>query len=176
MTTSRRKALVVYETFFGNTRKVAEAVGDGLKEAFDVSVVDVLDARPTPGDARLLVVGGPIHAFGMSRVATREDAIKQAAKLGVTVAPHPLGIREWLEQLGPAGAERSAAAFDTAVKVGWFTVGSAARAELSALKGKGYDVESRPQHFLVEDVDGPLAAGELERAREWGRSLAETIT
>ena len=78
MVEPRKKALVVFETLFGNTRKVAEAVGAGLKERFDVTVVDVLDAKPSPGDVALLIVGGPIHAFSMSRQATRDEALKQA--------------------------------------------------------------------------------------------------
>ncbi len=175
MVEPRKKALVIYESYFGNTRKVAEAVGVGLKERFDVTVVDVLDAKPSPGEAGLLVVGGPIHAFSMSRATTREDAVKQAVALGVPVVPHTLGVREWLEQLEPSTTHQAAAAFDTAVKVGWFTIGSAAGAELSTLKAKGYDAQVRPQHFHVKDVDGPLLAGELERATEWGRVLAETV-
>lgn len=174
MVAPRKKALVVYETFFGNTRKVAEAVGAGLEDRFDVTVVDVLDAKPSPGDVALLVVGGPIHAFSMSRQATREEALKQAAKLGVPVSAHATGIREWLDQLGSTTAHPAAAAFDTAVRVGWFTVGSAAAAELATLKARGYEVQLRPQHFHVKDVDGPLLAGELERATEWGRVLADT--
>jgi hypothetical protein len=175
MTSPRKKALVVYETLFGNTRKVAEAIGAGLEHEFDVTVVDVLDAQPAPGEVGLLVVGGPIHAFSMSRSETREDAKRQAAKLGVPIRPHALGIREWLEALEPSAIRVPAAAFDTAVKVGWFTVGSAARAEQSTLEVKGYEVVSRPEHFYVEDLDGPLAVGELERAREWGRVLADTV-
>lgn len=175
MVAPRKKALVVYETLFGNTRKVAEAVGVGLREQFDVTVVDVLDAKPSPGDVALLVVGGPIHAFSMSRQATREEALKQAAKLGVAITPHATGIREWLENLERIAAPSAAAAFDTAVQVGWFTVGSAAAAELAALKARGYEVQARPQHFHVKDVDGPLVPGEVERATEWGRVLADTL-
>jgi hypothetical protein len=155
---------------------VAEAVGVGLTERFDVTVVDVLDANPSPADVALLVVGGPIHTFSMSRQSTREEALKQAASLGVLVTPHATGIREWLDQLPPTTTHPAAAAFDTAVRVGWFTVGSAAAAELASLKARGSVVQVRPQHFVVRDVDGPLLAGELDRAMEWGRVLADTAS
>jgi hypothetical protein len=66
------RAVIVYESMYGNTHQVADAIGAGLSTAFDVSVIPVSKASPAvPTDADLVVVGGPTHAHGMSRAATR---------------------------------------------------------------------------------------------------------
>ncbi|BBH69955.1 hypothetical protein ACTI_66400 [Actinoplanes sp. OR16] len=67
------KALVVYESMFGNTEAVARALAEGLGESLDVIVADVQD-RPAVGDADVLVAGAPTHAFSLSRPSTRADA------------------------------------------------------------------------------------------------------
>lgn len=152
MIETRKKALVVYESSFGNTRKVAEAIAAGLEPFYEVQVLEVSHANSSVGDASLVVAGGPIHAFGMTRPGTRADAEKQAKEKG------------W--KFGG-----SAAAFDTGVKLGWFVVGSAAKAEAAALRNKGFNVVAKPEHFLVKESAGPLLAGELERATAWARSV-----
>jgi flavodoxin len=64
------RAVVVYESMYGNTHLVADAIGAGLSTAFDVTVVPVSQAsRAVMADAGLVVVGGPTHAHGMSRAA-----------------------------------------------------------------------------------------------------------
>ncbi len=69
-------ALVVYESMFGNTRSVASSIGTGLSRHLEVGLVAV-DRCPTlDGDVfDLVVVGGPTHAFSMSRPATRADVV-----------------------------------------------------------------------------------------------------
>lgn len=174
MTPERRRALVVFESVFGNTRQIAEAIAGGLKEHFDVQLAEAA-AKPSPAGAALIVVGGPIHALGMSKPATREEAAKQAREFGhLEVSTRP-GIREWLSELPPTAQHVDAAVFDTAVKVGWFVIGSAARGEASILEKKGYSIAGRPEHFLVKDVDGPLVPGELERAKAWGEGLGDLL-
>jgi flavorubredoxin len=72
------RALVIYESMFGNTQQVANAVGDGLARTLPADVVEVGHAQATvPVNVSLLVVGGPTHAFGMSRQKTRADAAGQ---------------------------------------------------------------------------------------------------
>lgn len=172
MTAPRLKSLVVYESIFGNTRMIAEAIGRGLQELYDVEVVEVGKAGSVPEGVDLLVVGGPIHAFGMTRESTREDARKQAAGRGKEVVSRGPGIREWLEGLPMNPGDVTAAAFDTAVKMRWFPVGSAARGEAARLRARRYQVLAAPEHFYVKDVDGPLLDGEVERAEAWARRLA----
>ncbi len=167
----RQRALVVYESIFGNTKAVAHAIADRLADRFDVDVTEVSTAPPAPTGYALVVVGGPIHAFGMTRPATRQDALAQAAKKQKAPISTGIGVRDWLDALPTAATATSAAAFDTAARVWGFTVGSAARGEASRLKEHGYTMVAPPEHFYVSDVDGPLLDGELERARTWATTL-----
>jgi len=67
------RAVVVYESMYGNTHQVADAIGRGLATIGDVVVVPVADAGPALVErADLLVVGGPTHIRGMSRASTRK--------------------------------------------------------------------------------------------------------
>jgi flavodoxin len=77
------KALVVYESMFGNTEEVAQAIARGLSEHLDVGLVEVSTAPPVitePLD--LIVVGGPTHGFWIGGPFTRADAIRVGAGLG----------------------------------------------------------------------------------------------
>jgi len=66
------KALVVYESIFGNTRRVAESIGGGLAPVGEVSVLPVAEtSRAQVMSADLLVVGGPTHMHGMTRPRSR---------------------------------------------------------------------------------------------------------
>ena len=87
------RAVVVYESMYGNTHQIADAIGAGLEAAFDVRVVPVSHAGPEViADADLVVVGGPTHAHGMSRASTRKAAVQAADKPvgGLTVEPDAL--------------------------------------------------------------------------------------
>jgi flavodoxin len=97
------RAVVVYESMYGNTHLVADAIGAGLETAFDVSVVPVshADAGVLDG-ADLVVVGGPAHVHGMSRASTRKAAVEAADKPASPLSVEP-------DALGPApGAEHQA--------------------------------------------------------------------
>jgi flavodoxin len=95
------KALVVYESMFGNTEKIARAVTDGVGESMDVQLAEVADAPTDPSpDVALIVAGGPTHAFSMSRENTRTDAIRKGAHKG----EREFGLREWMAAL-PSGQQ-----------------------------------------------------------------------
>ena len=164
------RALIVVESWFGNTRAIARAVADGLGEFMTVEVCEVgnAPARLAP-DVELVVVGGPTHAFGMSRPNTRWDAAQQA---GVTTGTER-GIREWLVS-SPSGIQR-AAAFDTRIDKRWVPR-SAVRGILLQLRKLGATLITGPQSFRVTGTSGPLAPGELDRARQWGGQLGTAIT
>jgi hypothetical protein len=165
------KALVVFESIFGNTQHIAEAIAEGLRG--EVEVVEVGKARAEIAGVDLLVVGGPTHAWGMSRAMTRSGARDQAAKAGTKPVSEGEGVRDWLARLGEPRGTVAAAAFDTAIqKTGWFPSGSAAKGEAGFLRGKGYRLIAEPEQFLVKGIDGPLLDGELERAKAWGVHLA----
>lgn len=163
------RALVIYESMFGNTEQIARAVGEGLGEKFDVTVAEVGNAPDVIGDGTdLLVVGGPTHALGMSRPGTRKSARGQAKG---EIVSRERGIREWLKGLIERKRSTAATAFDTRVKVR-FMPGSAARGACRVLRKRGFRVAHSPESFWVEGTTGPLRSGEVDRAREWGRALA----
>jgi flavodoxin-like protein len=163
------RAVVVVESMFGNTEAVAQAVAEGLSDQFMVDVVRVADA-PTviANDVDLLVVGGPTHAFGLTREGTRLAARDQGAKPSTGV---DVGLREWLGRLHPHSTALAAAAFDTRIKKTGVP-GSAARAAMRRLRRLGFRAAARPTSFYVAGIGGPLLAGELTRARGWGAHLA----
>lgn len=166
------RALVVYESMFGCTEEIAQAVAEGLRiEGFAVHLTDVRNAPPAEGDdVDLLVVGAPTHAFSLSRPATRADALRQGARVG----SDSTGLREWLEarKSGTSPNGRLAAAFDTRVtKVRRLPKAASTRAGHLLIR-QGYELVSRPTAFLVDDTRGPLVAGEIGHAVTWGRVVA----
>lgn len=168
------RAVVVYESMYGNTHRVAEAIGAGLKTAFDVSVVPVAQASAAVlADADLIVVGGPTHAHGMSRAATRKAADEAARKpgSGLTVEPGALGsgLREWFGALGEYQAK--AAAFDTRMHGPAIFTGRASLGVTRQLRTHGFHVVAKPESFLVTKQN-LLDPEETARARAWAAKLA----
>jgi hypothetical protein len=158
---------------FGNTAVIAEAVAHGLAlEGMDVSSPDVAEAPALAAvDVDLLVVGGPTHAFSLSRESTREDAVRQ----GASPEHVKVGLREWLQATQPAEVRhpRLAVAFDTRVRRVRYLPKTAGTRGAHVLQRLGFTLLERPMGFLVEDTPGPLLAGETERAVAWGRQLAK---
>ena len=66
-------------------------------------------------------------------------------------------------------------AFDTRLNKPVLLVGSAARGIARRRRQHGYAPAAAPQSFLVEGAPGPLRAGELERAADWGKALANEV-
>jgi hypothetical protein len=171
-----KRALVIYESMYGNTEQIGRAVGDGLGEVMPVDVVEVGSA-PTEmsPDIGLIVVGGPTHALGMSRPATREDAAKQARSPLVSSG---IGVREWLSSLNPPDHQDMplAAAYDTHLDHPMVVrrLGSAGASIAKQLHQLGFTTATEPEHFWVSGTEGPLRDGELERSRDWGRALADS--
>jgi flavodoxin len=166
------KVLVVYESLFGNTHAVAEAVAEGLRERAEVDVAAVKDSSPAVVEGvDLVVVGGPTHAHGMASTRTRAGALDDATRKGKTV-PEVEGpaLREWIDGIGETERCR-AAAFDTRLPPPRFVTGSAAKGIARRLRRHGFEVIGE-ESFLVEHSDGPPREGELDRAKEWGRTLA----
>ena len=165
------KALVVYESLWGNTEQVARAVAEGLTSALEVEVCEVGDApgSPTP-DVDLVGVGGPTHAFSMTRASTREDARSRGADHGGAT-----GLREWLAALPDGEHAQRVATFDTRVEKMRHLPGSAAKSAARAAHRHGYQRAGASESFYVSDIDGPLVDGELERASAWGRRIAADL-
>ena len=166
-------ALIVFESILGNTEQVARAVAEGLGRTHPVTVTEVGHAPDQiPQDTVLLVVGGPTHAFGLSRPESRRDA----ASLATGPVPSTgRGLREWLDGLGEATSEIPFATFDTRVATPHLP-GSAAKKARKRLRSKGLASIVDPESFYVHGKAGPLADGEEDRARVWGEALGEQLS
>ncbi|GEP38363.1 flavodoxin [Nocardioides psychrotolerans] len=167
------RALVVYESMFGNTATIARAVTEGLEEGgFAVTILDVHDVHDVdsldPSGFDLLVVGGPTHAFSLSRPATRQDAVRQGAP---ATAAEGDGLREWIATL-PPGHDHLLATFDTRATQVRHLPKAASRSAARLITRRGFILVSRPTGFLVTTLQGGLVDGETQRALAWGRSLA----
>lgn len=166
------RALVIYESMFGDNRQVAQAIAAGLGER-DVTAETVeVGLTPTvvPAGTDLLVVGAPNHAWSLPRPATRQDA---ATKTDDPLVSQGIGVREWLEAATlPAGIRT--AAYDTrgSHPKAVVKLDHASTTIEKALAKLGGTRAAPAEHFLVMDVKGPLEPGELERAQAWGRTLA----
>jgi hypothetical protein len=173
------RALVVYESMFGNTRKVAESVAAGLGTALEqVEVRAVADADVVSVlAADLVLVGGPTHAHAMSRPKTRKAAVDEPARYSAAGTVEPgaggIGLREWFAGV-PASTGR-AAAFDTRADAPAPLTGRASRGIAQRLRRNGLTLVDRPQSFVVTKT-AELKDGELDRAQEWGRTLARALS
>src|SRR6478736_4094490 len=145
------RAVVAYESMYGNTRRVAEAIAAGLQSTCSVTLVPVSQLeRESLDTADLIVIGGPTHVRGMSRMSTRKAAEEAAHKPGSTLAveadAQAPGLREWLTSRGIA----------------------------KELRRHGVTLLTQPESFLVSK-DNQLLPGEEDRARIWGQQLARTV-
>ena len=159
------KATVLYDSQFGNTGKIAQAITDGLSDALGVTeaveMKQISSARPDQlSGLDLLVVGSPTQKFRPLPTTTNFlKSIPQNALKGVKVAAFDTRITE--EQID---GNRF---FSKLVNV----FGFAADPISDRLEKKGGEVVMPPEGFTVEGTEGPLTEGELERAKEWGRQL-----
>jgi flavodoxin len=175
------RAVVVYESMFGNTHAVADAIGKGLGQGLEsvdnVVVVPVVEAgRERLGDADLLVVGGPTHFHGMSRSRTREWAGATAQKtkndLVLDCDAQGPGVSDWLTSLGHGHTK--VAAFDTRFKGPAVLRGRASKLISRKLRRHGFEEVATPESFFVT-LQNQLEPGEEARAREWGKRLAASV-
>ena len=157
--------LVVYESMFGNSAQVAEAIARGAGATRCAELHEV--TPPEAAEADLLILGGPTHAFSMSRPSTRHDAVDKGAE----PSREDRGIREWLDEL-PAHLSAPVATFDTRVGKVKHLPGSAAKAAAKELRHRTKVIDH--QSFYVDDVAGPVLDGELQRAEAWGAGLVTT--
>lgn len=167
--------VVVYESMYGNTHAVADAIAEGIGGGAEVRSVH--RAGSLQADVDLLVVGGPTHMHGLSSGMSRKMSATAAKEDGhATVEPSATegdGLRAWLHSLGNTSCQ--AAAFDTRLDRSPHLTGSAARGIARRLRRHGYAVTAT-ESFFVEDAEGPLADGELERARAWGAELGRLVS
>ena len=177
-------ALVVFESFFGNTEVVARAIAEALELSAHTSArardqghpqADAEAAEPAVDQVRALRVAEwePYHLEGVDLLVVGSATRK--------FRPSP-GTQAWLAKLAPGQlAGVRVAAFDTRIdetKVGNAFVrflmrrfGYAAEPIQKRLERAGGTVAGAPAGFIVEDSEGPLREGETDRARAWARTL-----
>ena len=168
------RALIVYESIYGNTHVVANHIGAGLRREFEVDVVSVDGAT-----ADRVAGSGPVGRRGPdSRAQPVEHAIQAGrprcgAQAGQGDRPRsgrgrrrPPGL---VPRLGRHSA-RAAAAFDTRVDGPALLTGRASRSIARRLKGLGYRLAADPESFIV-DNENHLLTGEADRAEAWAGSL-----
>jgi hypothetical protein len=168
------KAVVIYESMYGNTHQIANAIGDGLRPSAEVVVVSVGEAdAELVKSADLVVIGGPTHAHGMSHVSTRKGAVEAAEKPGSDLVLDPdaddPGLREWFASLDHVFT--NAAAFDTRFDLPAAITGRASKGIARKLRHHGATLIAEPESFFVKK-DNHLEPDEEVRAREWGAQLA----
>lgn len=154
------KAIVIYDSQFGNTEKIAQAIRDALSDTAETRLMRASSVAPRDlMAADLLVVGSPTQRFHATEPVDR--FLKGASLHGI-----------------------HAAAFDTrfdmndvdsrtlrlAVKVAGDSAYAAPRIA-AVLEKAGATMVATPEGFIVTDTEGPLRDGELERAAEWARRL-----
>ena len=159
------KALVVYESLWGNTAAIAGAIARGIGP--DATALPTGAATgPVLEGVDLLVVGAPVLGF---RLGT--DEMLQEIATSERNAPSPPDLsqpsmRSWLDAL-PAG-HAAFAAFETGL---WWSPGGATGTISKKLAAAGYRAAGRPTRFVVKGRYGPLRDGEIERAMRWGAEL-----
>jgi len=155
------KALVLYDSVFGNTEKVAQAIGAALGPPEEVSVLRVADARPEQlSGLDVLVVGSPTRGFRpMPSVSTFIKGLPAGALQGVRTAAFDTRIAT--EDAGSAVPRFFVRLF------GWAAPRIAKR-----LAQQGGSQAVAPEGFYVLGSEGPLREGELDRAAEWAREIA----
>ena len=163
------KAIVVYESHWGNTAAVARAIAEGIgPEARALSTAEATGEVIAGAD--LIVAGAPLLGFNLPTEMMLKGMAANARKDPTPPdLSHP-SMRAWIEAL-PKGNAR-AAAFETRI---WWSPGSASKAILKRLEGLGYRPAAKPERFIVTGKYGPLRDGELERAKAWGAALAQTL-
>jgi hypothetical protein len=176
--THTMRAIVVFESMYGNTRHIADAIADGLRWSIPTDVVLARDAAGMDlVDLELIVAGGPTHAWGLSSKRTRVGAEQDATKHPDHVlddAQAGIGIREWLQDVHFEHPCRGVG-FDTRLDKPQALTGSAARSIQRRLHHVGLASFDKPHSFKVTGMAGPLAPGEIERAEQWGEAMGREL-
>jgi hypothetical protein len=158
------QAVVVYESHWGNTEAVARAIAEGFGPEAVALTTNQAGAAVIAG-VDLIVAGAPVMGF---RLPTEEMIEGLRSERGADISNAPM--RAWLDRL-PKGSG-TYAAFETRV---WWSPGGATGAISRALEAAGYRPIAKGHRFIVEDKDGPLREGQLEKAHQWGVDLAAAM-
>src|SRR4030067_2694831 len=153
------RSLIIYDSLYGNTEKIAKAIGDGISGEVKVLPANGVDFAELKG-LNLLIAGSPTHGG----------------------RPSP-AMQEFLNKIPADGLNGvKIAAFDTrfaykdhgiGLKILMTVLNFAAGRIVDALKKKGGNQIIEPDGFFVEGKEGPLKDSELERAKTWAKEISE---
>ena len=140
------KALVIYDTNYGNTKKIAKIVAEKLwKGTKLISVADL--KKKDLKSMEVLIVGSPVIGWNPTeRMSKFLAGLKDNELQGI-----------------------KAAGFDTRMKLFFFT--DAAKKISKELSRAGATIIARSQGFYVQKAEGPLRDGEKERAVVWASNV-----
>ena len=144
------KSLVIYGSRYGNTEKIAYAIGAGLRGAGPVDILAIDQASALRlHEYDLVVIGGPTEGHTMTK-----------------------RVSDYLLEVADSFIGRSVATFDTRMNWPKWLSGSAAGGMAGILQKSGATLVARPVSFTVAGKPPVLEPGELERAEGWGFALA----
>lgn len=148
--------LIIYDSVYGNTEQIAQAIGNTLGSQMDVKVVRVSNVKTEQLiGLNLLVIGSPTH--GGSPIQAIKDFLNQIPESSVR--------------------EINVAAFDTRLATRWVKIfGYAAGKIADSLKKQGGTLVALPEAFFVKGRKGPLKEGELGRVTSWVNNILKDIT
>jgi flavodoxin len=147
------KTLILYDSLYGNTKIIAEAIGEAISG--QVALISVTDAEISEIEAYdLLLLGGPTHGGGISE-----------------------NVQALLEKIPPAALQgKPVAAFDTRMTNKLILLFGCAAPKIAAtLKQKGGELVGEPEGFFVSAGKGPLKEGEVQRSAAWGQEIADQV-
>lgn len=148
-------ALVVYDSQYGNTERIARAIADTLDTLGRAQAVRVDSSHPAElHGIDTLIVGCPTQGW-------KPTPAMQAYLESVSAAGHLHGF--------------SVACFDTRFRKSRLLTGSAAAVMVKRLARQGITTLVPPESFFVTATKGPLFDGELERAAVWARMLFNRV-
>lgn len=145
-------ALVVYDSKYGNTKRIAQIVANNLRKFGQAREVHIEKLKP--GDLTavdLIVFGCPTQGWGPSK------------DMHIFIGKIPAKSLKG----------KKAACFDTRYNKTTWLVGSAARKMDKSLARVGPEMIAPPESFFVQGEEGPLQSGEEDRAAQWATSLGE---
>ena len=157
------KALVIYDSVFGNTEQIAQAIGNALGSQAEVNILRVGNVKPEHlTGLDVLIVGSPTRGFKPTKAIT--NFLKRIPKNGLN------GINVAAFDTRIALSDIDSHILPVFVKIFGYAAGRIAK----RLKRKGGILIASPEGFFVKGKEGPLKDGELERAASWMKLIIKT--
>jgi len=157
------KVIIMYDSVFGNTEKIAKAIGDSIGPQENIEMLRVNDMKLEKLQGiNLLITGSPTRAFKPTKSIV-DFLINIPANYlkGVNVAAFDTRV---------STTDVNSRMLNGLVKI----FGYAAKPIADKLQKKGGNLVVPPEGFFVKESEGPLKEGEVERAAEWAKSLIKT--